>query len=131
MQKKRLSIINKILIVLMIVFVIINFNNIFVQAVSSDPSENPNYYHPTTLSPQEPEVQRRIGNVLGVINVIGMVSSVIILMVIGIKYMLGSVEAKAEYKKSMGAYLLGAIILFSASTLPNIIYKFATAFNTM
>ena len=98
---------------------------------SSDPSENPYYYHPTTISPQEPEVQEKIGNILGVINVIGIVSSVIILMIIGMKYMFGSVEEKAEYKKTMSMYLLGTLILFSASTLPNIIYKFATAFNTM
>ena len=98
---------------------------------SSDPSENPDYYHPTKISPQEPEVQEKIGNILGVINVIGIVSSVIILMIIGIKYMFGSVEEKAEYKKTMSMYLLGTLILFSASTLPNIIYKFATAFNTV
>lgn len=132
----------KILInVIMIFTIIINFNYI-VEAKfegeiqgsvvnDSDPSKNPDYYHPTTISPQEPEVQEKIGNILGVINVIGIVSSVIILMIIGMKYMFGSVEEKAEYKKTMSMYLLGTLILFSASTLPNIIYKFATAFNTV
>lgn len=132
----------KILInVIMIFTIIINFNYI-VEAKfegeiqgsvvnDSDPSENPDYYHPTKISPQEPEVQEKIGNILGVINVIGIVSSVIILMIIGMKYMFGSVEEKAEYKKTMSMYLLGTLILFSASTLPNIIYKFATAFNTV
>lgn len=98
---------------------------------NSDPSKNPDYYHPKLISTPEPEVQEKIGNILGVINVIGIVSSVIILMIIGMKYMFGSVEEKAEYKKTMSMYLLGTLILFSASTLPNIIYKFATAFNTV
>ena len=37
--------------------------------------------------------------------------------------MLGSIEEKAEYKKTMIYYMLGALLLFSATTLPNILYK--------
>ncbi len=43
---------------------------------------------------------------------------VIILIAIGIKYMLGSVEEKVEYKKHMMPYVLGAFVLFTGSFLP-------------
>lgn len=63
------------------------------------------------------------GKILGVIQIIGTVSSVIVLMLIGIKYMLGSVEEKAEYKKNLVPYLVGAVLLFSGTLIPQLIYE--------
>lgn len=63
--------------------------------------------------------------ILGIIQVIGVVVSVITLMGIGIKYMLGSVEEKAEYKEVFKPYLIGAVLVFSATTIPQIIYQIA------
>lgn len=97
---------------------------------SSDPSENPDYYHPKTLSPEEPEIQEKAGKILGYINNIGIVVSIITLVIIGIKYMLGSIDEKAEYKKTMIYYMLGALLLFSATTIPNILYRLTTGLST-
>lgn len=59
-----------------------------------------------------------LGNdIVRVITTIGVVVSVIILIVLGIKYMMGSAEEKAEYKKTMIPYLIGAILLFAAVNL--------------
>ena len=57
-----------------------------------------------------------IGNKIAtIVRNVGMVAAVVILMVVGIKYMLGSAEEKAEYKKVMMPYIIGALILFGAS----------------
>ena len=69
------------------------------------------------------------GKVLGVLQVAGVVISVIILVVIGIKYMMGSAEEKAEYKKTMMPYIIGAIIIFAAPTIANVVYNFGTSIN--
>lgn len=66
--------------------------------------------------------------VVGVIRNVGVVLSVIILIILGIKYMIGSVEERADYKKSMIPYLVGAFILFTGSIIPQIIYDFTTNF---
>ena len=71
------------------------------------------------------ELTDKAENVLGVIQVIGTVVAVVMLMVIGIKYMLGSVEERAEYKDTLKPYLIGAFLLFSGATIPQIIYKIA------
>ena len=63
---------------------------------------------------------------MGYINSIGIVVSVITLVVAGIKYMIASVEEKAEYKKTMIYYVVGALLLFSATTIPNILYNLTT-----
>ncbi len=66
------------------------------------------------------------GKIVGIIQVIGIVIAVVVIMVVGIKYMMGSVEEKAEYKKTMMPYIIGAVLIFAGSTLANVVYQFAT-----
>ncbi len=60
-----------------------------------------------------------------IIRTVGIILSVIILMVLGIKYMMGSAEEKAEYKKTMIPYIVGAVILFGASALAGAVVNLA------
>ena len=60
-----------------------------------------------------------------IIRTVGIVIAVIILMILGIKYMMGSAEEKAEYKKVMMPYLIGAAILFGASALAGTVIDLA------
>ena len=72
------------------------------------------------------QVQTFGENIMGVVQIAGVVIAVVVLMVLGIKYMMGSAEEKAEYKKTMIPYLVGAILIFAASTIANVVYQFAT-----
>lgn len=63
--------------------------------------------------------------IIGFVQAIGTVVSVLILVVLGIKYMMGSAEEKAEYKKTMIPYLIGAILIFAASNIASAVYSFA------
>lgn len=65
----------------------------------------------------------KVGTILGWIRAIGTVLSVVILIIIGIKYLFGSVEEKADYKKSLIPYIVGAAILFTGTTIPQLIYE--------
>lgn len=66
------------------------------------------------------------GKIMGIIQTVGVVISVVILMVLGIKYMMGSAEEKAEYKKTMIPYVIGAVLIFGASTIANMVYNFTS-----
>ena len=69
----------------------------------------------------------KVGNkIMGILQVVGVLIAVIILMVLGIKYMMGSAEEKAEYKKTMIPYIVGAILIFAAATIANAIYNFVS-----
>lgn len=59
---------------------------------------------------------------------IGIVISVVMLVVIGIKYMIGSTEEKANYKETLWPYIIGAFLLMTGSVLPQLIYKFMQNF---
>ena len=68
-------------------------------------------------------VTSRMGIILGIIRIIGTVISVVMLVAIGIKYMLGSVEEKADYKSSMIPYVVGAALIFTGTYVPQLIYN--------
>jgi len=116
---------SKIVKVILIFAIILTiFNNYNVYAIT-DPLTNANVYKPDA-APGEQQLMQKAGQILGIINTVGVVVSVIILMVIGIKYMLGSVEEKAEYKKTMSNYIIGAMLLFGITTIANIFYTIGT-----
>ncbi len=60
-------------------------------------------------------------SITNILAVIGTVVSVAMLIVLGIKYMIGTVQEKADYKKTMGPYLVGAVMVFSITQILKII----------
>ena len=54
------------------------------------------------------------GKIIGIVQTAGTIFSVVVLVVLGIKYMMGSAEEKAEYKKTMVPYIIGAVIVLLA-----------------
>lgn len=69
-----------------------------------------------------------IGNdIVRILSTIGIVASVIVLIVLGIKYMMGSAEEKAEYKKTLMPYVIGSALVFAASAIAQVVYNFMQA----
>lgn len=64
------------------------------------------------------------GKLLGILQTVGIILSVLVITILGIKYMMGSAEEKAEYKKTMIPYIVGAACIFLAPTIANIVYSF-------
>lgn len=79
-------------------------------------------------SPGSDKLVNKANVIFTAIRIIGIILSVVILIIIGIKYMLGSVEEKAEYKSTLLPYLIGAFLLFTGSLIPQLIYKFMKNF---
>ena len=110
---------NIIKIITIVLFLILNiflFNN-FSNAVTIDEL---NGNGAETMA-----IQNTGGKLITVVSVISSIISVIALIALGIKYMLGSIEEKAEYKKSLMPYIIGAVFVFSAYSIASIIYNFS------
>ena len=88
---------------------------------------NPNILDGKITDPadENDEIKGKLNTVLGVIQVAGTLFAVGTLMVLGIKYMMGSIEEKAQYKKSMLPYVIGAVFVFSAVNIATVVYKMA------
>ena len=117
MKKSKL---NKIIFV---IFLIVNL--IFVSSVCFANDIVPGNWKPGAGGGNS-TLEKKASTVLGIINVIGVVCSVIILGIVGLKYMVGSIEEKAEFKETAKPYIIGAVLTFSATTIVNIVYKIAT-----
>ena len=73
---------------------------------------------------------KNFGNtIIGFLQIVGSLVSVIALIIIGVKYMMGSVEEKAEYKKTMLPYIIGAVMVFGISNIMAIIVDVAKVFD--
>ena len=83
--------------------------------------------NPDDFKPNDTDVPTEItdlaGTIIGTLQVIGIIIAVIVIMVIGIKYMTGSLEQKAQYKKTMIPYIVGVAMLVCTTTLVKVIYQ--------
>ena len=83
------------------------------------------------LSNSESYIQQREDNtgvipiaqiIIRVIRGIGNAVALLILTILGVRYIMGSVQEKAEYKQTIWPYVLGAVLIFAGSTLVDVIY---------
>ena len=65
----------------------------------------------------------KTGVIVEFIKILGMIVSIVALSIIGIKYMLGSVEEKANYKQAMVPWVIGATMAFAIGLVPDMIYE--------
>lgn len=53
---------------------------------------------------------------------LSIIISVIVLMIIGVKYIVGGVQEKADYKKSLIPVVVGIVVVVSATTIVNFLF---------
>lgn len=119
-KKRILKIIFIILISLGVLFTLVN--NVFAFDASDAAFYNPGSSSNTSGSDKLKDMANII---IGAIQIIGTVLSVAVLGILGIKYMLGSAEERAEYKKSLRPYVIGSIMVFGITNILAIIIKIA------
>ncbi len=95
--------------------------------VVDNPTFNPKDYDPKDYDQaKNADKLSSIGNdIIGFLQIMGAIISVAVLSVLGIKYMFGSVEEKAAYKKTMAPYLVGAIMVFAITSIVGFIAPIA------
>ena len=82
----------------------------------------------TEITPQASDaaanVQNIAGKVLNIVQIVGVAVATIMLTILGIRYVSLSPNEKAEYKKGLTIYVIGAVLLFGASMLIGVIRNF-------
>jgi len=54
--------------------------------------------------------------------VISIIVTIVVIMVIGLKYIIGSTQEKAEYKKSLIPLVVGSLLIVSATTIVKVLF---------
>ena len=110
----------KILTVLLIVLMLVNcVTPVFAANLSPD-DITPNGQGDTSA------LTSKAGQIMAMIRNIAVIASVIVLMVIGVKFILGSVEEKAEYKKSFMPLIVGIVIVVGATSIASFLFNMAS-----
>lgn len=112
----------KILTVLLIAIVLITCaSNVFAAAGTAvTPSDLEGKIDYGT-SADTNSLMTQAGKIMGMIRNVAIIAAVIIIMVLGIKYMLGSVEEKADYKKSFVPLIVGIVLVVAATSITTFI----------
>lgn len=120
--------IKKIINIIIIVIICVSINCIKYETFAAEETMVTTTIKPNTYKPESQTDASGAGRledlgniIIGFLQIIGSILSVAVLAVIGIKYMLGSAEEKAEYKKSMAPYVIGAIMVFAITNVLKII----------
>ena len=71
------------------------------------------------------EIAKKAANIVATLRNIAAIAAVVIVAILGIKYMLGSVEEKAEYKKSFVPLIVGVAVVTMALQIAAMIFSIA------
>lgn len=124
----------KILLIIIGIIILLNVLGLcdlklYADSTLIDVTEDPGAWEPSKTTNErafELEYERftsKMGIIAGAVQVIGTIVSVGSLSVIGIKFMLGSAEERAQYKQTLIPWLIGAIMVFAMTNIPTIIYN--------
>ena len=121
MDKKKSCLIILILIILSLLIIISIPNN----SMASSPIDDPDSYRPGDIKDSDATaLTEKAKPVINAISIFGIIIAVITLIIIGIKYMVGSVDEKAEYKKTMSSYIIGVIFIVGIVAILQLINNF-------
>ena len=82
---------------------------------------------PSGTAPSNSGLSNTVSNVIGIVQFICYAAAVILIVLLGIKFMTASPDAKAEIKKSSVIYVIGAVLVFAAGLLLNLIKSVANS----
>ena len=119
MKKKLVLILN----IFLIIFMLISFISGIVEATDVISAMEP------IRNGDNSKIDKQLGPIIntaiGFIQIVGTGISVIMVTLLGIKYMLSSPGDKADVKKQITPLLIGAILLFASVNIIQIIANFA------
>lgn len=122
MKRSTLKTIAKIFAILLIVVTVMGFST---SVFADDALASPDSYKPTAGKQLDGDTNKTITDILGVIRNVAVIAAVAVIMFVGIKYIMGSVEEKAEYKKTFMPLIIGILLVVGATTIAGWLFKIA------
>ena len=116
MSSKLMKIISFAMVLLMVFAVV---SPVFAAGDLLDPSQVV-----ATVTDTSGKVNTMMGKILGIVQVVAIGIAVIMLVVLAVKYIAAAPAEKADIKKGMMIYVVGAVLLFGASGILQLIKNF-------
>ena len=121
MLKKRTK---KIVCIFILIFIIITLRNRCMAEWGNRMINTITEEH-EDLTNTSNRVTKVLGNMAVVTRIVGVTIGMVMLMAIGMKYMAAAPGEKADLKKALIPYVVGAILIFATTGIISIIIKFS------
>ena len=72
-------------------------------------------------------IKKTAGTIIRIIRYVAIIIAVILIAVFGIKFMIGSAEEKAEYKKSFIPLIIGIVVVFGSTYIAQVLFSIAVS----
>lgn len=105
---------NKILIIFILIFA---FTLLFSVKINASDDINPNAYKTTITASEAQGLFSKAQPILTILRGLSVMIAVISISILGIKYMIGSVDQKASYKEKLIPIVIGAILISGLSSI--------------
>lgn len=120
--------INKVLtIILLIAILLITVNNVFAmdpEAVTNTIDTIKNQANTTKVNTDS--IAKTVGTIIAYLRNAAIIIGIVLIVIIGIRYMTGSVEEKVDYKKSFIPLIVGIIVVMAATSIASFLFGLFT-----
>lgn len=69
------------------------------------------------------DISKTAGKIISMVRNISIIAGVIIIVILGFKYMMGSVEEKAGYQKSFIPLIVGIVVIMGATSIASFLFN--------
>lgn len=114
-----MKIIRNVLIIFILIYLILMFSLNNISYATTFAKVNPKY------TKSSASIKGFAQDIFGAIRNIAVISSVVLLAYCGMRIVFGSVDQKAEYKKSLMPIIIGSLVVLFATTIVSMVQKLA------
>lgn len=125
-MKNKMKLISMVVVIMIMIFTLLSV--VYEVKADFNPEDIINNVgrEANTANVDTASLNSKAGKILAYIRNIAVIAGVIIITILGVKYMTGSLEEKAEYKKSFIPLIVGIIVIMAATAIATTIFSIAS-----
>lgn len=125
-MKNKMKLISMVVVIMIMIFTLLSV--VYEVKADFNPENIINKVgtEANTVDVDTTSLNSKAGKILAYIRNIAVIAGVIIITILGVKYMTGSLEEKAEYKKSFIPLIVGIIVIMAATAIATTIFSIAS-----
>lgn len=125
-MKNKMKLISMVVVIMIMIFTLLSA--VYEVKADFDPGDiiNKVGIEANTTNVDTTSLNTKAGKILAYIRNIAVIAGVIVITILGVKYMTGSLEEKAEYKKSFIPLIVGIIVIMAATAIATTIFSIAS-----
>lgn len=125
-MKNKMKLISMVVVIMIMIFTLLSV--VYEVKADFNPGNIINKVgtEANTVNVDTTSLNSKAGKILAYIRNIAVITGVIIITILGVKYMTGSLEEKAEYKKSFIPLIVGIIVIMAATAIATTIFSIAS-----